>query len=261
MGALTRPLALLLDFGGVVVTSRRRPEWAEELAGEIHGGFVRRGFGEPGVDRIRQDVEHGSAAARRWKDAVSRTPEPVEMTHRQFWADFVAADWPATARAWVAAEATALCGRMGDLGQERTFRPGLPDLLDTADELGIPVGVVSNALCGAVHRDHLRHHGLDGRFAVQVYSDELGIRKPHPGMITAAADALGVAVGSAWYVGDNFDRDALCARRAGAGAAIIVEDARTHEPPFMPFLEVDALLPDLHALRSLLADAPVDRRS
>jgi N-acetyl-D-muramate 6-phosphate phosphatase len=255
MGALTRPLALLLDFGGVVVTGRRRPEWAAELAGEIHGRFARLGFDEPGEERIRQDVEHGQAAGRRWRDAVSRTPEPLELTHRRFWADFVAADWPAPARAWVTAEATALCGRLGELVQERTSRPGLHDLLDTADGLGVPVGIVSNALCGAVHRDHLRRHGLDGRFAVQVYSDELGIRKPHPGMITAAADALGVPVGSTWYVGDNFDRDALCARRAGAGAAILVEDAGTHEPPFMPFLEVDALLPDLHALRSLLANA------
>ncbi|HWO64078.1 MAG TPA: HAD-IA family hydrolase, partial [Umezawaea sp.] len=134
-------------------------------------------------------------------------------------------------------------------------RPGLHALLDAADEVGVPVGIVSNALCGAVHRDHLRRHGLDARFAVQVYSDELGIRKPHPGMITAAADALGVPVGSAWYVGDNFDRDALCARRAGAGAAILVEDVGTHEPPFMPFLEVDALLPDLSALRDLLVGA------
>ena len=47
----------------------------------------------------------------------------------------------------------------------------------------------------------------------------------------------------------------LNALAAGAGAAIFVEDAGTHEPPFMPFLEVDALLPDLPALRALLAGA------
>jgi HAD superfamily hydrolase (TIGR01549 family) len=187
---------------------------------------------------------------------MSRPREPAELTHRQFWADFVAADWPAPALAWVTAEATALCRRMGELRQERTFRPGLHDLLDTADALGVPVGIVSNALSGVVHRDHLRRHGVDSRFAVQVYSDEIGIRKPHPGMITAAADALGVPVGSVWYVGDNVDRDVLCARRAGAGAAILVEDKGTHDPPFRPFVQADALLPDLPALNALLADAP-----
>ncbi len=256
MGELTRPLALLLDFGGVVVTGRRRPEWAEELAAEIGARFALIGFEAPDQERIRQDIEHGSAAGSRWRDAVSRTREPVELTHRRFWADFVAADWPAPARAWVTAEATALCERMGEVSQDRTFRPGLSGLLDTADAFGMPVGIVSNALCGAVHRNHLRRHGMGARFAVQLYSDEIGIRKPHPGMITAAADALGVPVSSTWYVGDNFDRDVLCAHRAGAGAAILVEDAGTHDPPFMPFVEPDALLPDLDALRSLLAEAP-----
>jgi HAD superfamily hydrolase (TIGR01549 family) len=253
---LTKPLALLLDFGGVVVTGTRRPGWSAELAAEIHAKFALIGFTAPDAERIRQDVEYGCEADSRWKDAMSRRREPRELTHRQFWVDFVAADWPAPALAWVAAEATALCGRMGELRHDRVFRPGLPDLLDTADALGIPVGIVSNALSGAVHRDHLRRHGLGTRFAVQVYSDETGIRKPHPGMITAAADALGVPVGSAWYVGDNVDRDVLCARRAGAGAAILVEDARTHHPPFRPFVDADALLPDLHALRALLAAAP-----
>ncbi|MEO6090087.1 MAG: HAD family hydrolase [Umezawaea sp.] len=253
---LTRPSALLLDFGGVVVTGASRPGWSAELAAEIHAKFTLIGFEEPAEERIRQDVEYGRAADGQRKDSVSRQSEPRELTHRQFWSDFVAADWPAPALAWVTAEATALCKRMGELCHDRQFRPGLHDLLDTADALGIPVGIVSNALSGAVHRDHLRHHGLDARFAVQVYSDEVGIRKPHPGMITTAADALGVPVGSTWYVGDNFDRDLLCARRAGTGAAILVEDARTHHPPFMPFARPDALLPDLHALRTLLADAP-----
>lgn len=256
MGELIRPLALLLDFGGVVVTAKPRQGWSKELAAEIHARFTRIGFEAPDEERIRQDVEYGGDAESRWKNAMSRKREPRELTHRQFWADFVAADWPAPALAWVTAEATALCQRIGELRQDRTFRPGLDDLLDTADVLGIPVGIVSNALSGAVHRDHLRRHGMDRRFAVQVYSDELGIRKPHPGMITAAADALGVPVASTWYVGDNFDRDVLCAHRAGAGAAIIVEDAGTHDPPFLPFAEADAVLPDLDALHALLADAP-----
>lgn len=254
-----RPSALLLDFGGVVVTGGQRPGWSAELAAEVRAKFALIGFEEPDEERIRQDVEYGCEAASRWRDAVSRRREPRELTHRGFWADFVAADWPAPALAWVTAEATALCQRLGELRHDRVFRPGLVDLLDTADALGIPVGIVSNALSGAVHRDHLRRHGMGARFAVQVYSDETGIRKPHPGMITAAANALGVPVGSTWYVGDNYDRDLLCARRAGTGAAILVEDARTHTPPFRPFAEADALLPDLPALRALLAGAPEPR--
>ena len=252
---LVAPRALLLDFGGVVVTGTRRPGWDAEFAAEIRTRFALAGFDAPDEERIRRDVGYGRDAEKRWKNAMSRPREPKELTHRQFWADFVAADWPAPALALVTAEATELCRRMAELARELTFRPGLADLLDVADAHRVPVGIVSNALCGAVHRDHLRANGMGARFAVQVYSDEIGIRKPHPGMIEAAAAALDVPVAATWYVGDNIDRDVLCARRAGAGAAILVEDEGTHNPPFQPYVEADALLPDLDALRALLLKA------
>ncbi|WP_033291765.1 HAD family hydrolase [Amycolatopsis jejuensis] len=252
MGELTRPRALLLDFGGVVVTTTGKPGWHERLAGEIAGRLDRiPGVGLP-AGRIAVDIRNGADADSRWKDAMSRPAEPRELTHREFWADFVAADWPAPARAWVTVEATALCRRMGELRRDREFRPGLAGLLDAADAHGVPVGVVSNALCGIVHRDHLEHGGLSGRFAVQVYSDEVGIRKPNPRILGLAAEALGVPVGSAWYVGDNYDRDVLCARRAGAGAAILVEDDGTFCPPYPPQVAPDVQVPDLAALHRLL---------
>lgn len=259
---LVRPRALLLDFGGVVVTGSPRPTWAAELAAEIRADLVAAGGTTLDLDRIRTDVESGVVAEGHWKDAMSRPLEPRELTHREFWADFVAADWPAPALAFVTAEATALCRRMGELRQERTDRPGIHELLDAASTLRVPVAIVSNAQSGAVHRDHLQRRGLDKRVALQVYSDEVGIRKPHPGMITTATDALGVPVATAWYVGDNFDRDVLCGRRAGVGAAVLMEAAGTYDRPYPVPVEPDAVVADPHGLRELLVAAcahPADR--
>jgi HAD superfamily hydrolase (TIGR01549 family) len=255
VGELNRPEALLLDFGGVVVTTTRRPTWSADLAGEIHDRLVASGCTALSVEQVRIDIESGAIADAHWKNAMSRPREPRELTHREFWADFVAADWPPAALAWVTAEATALCRRKGELRQDRTNRSGIHELLDAAAAIGVPVGIVSNALSGAVHRDHMERHGLDKRVAVQVYSDEVGIRKPHPGMITMAAAALGVPVERTWYVGDNYDRDVLCGRRAGVGAAVLMTAAGTEDRPFPVSAEPDAVVADPAALRELLLAA------
>ena len=86
---------------------------------------------------------------------------------------------------------------MGELKQERATRPGMEDLFDAAEEFGVPVAVVSNALSGAVHRDYMQVTGLDKRVALQVYSDEVQVRKPNPEMIFIATRALGIPASEA----------------------------------------------------------------
>jgi len=249
MDQLIRPAALLLDFGGVLVATTKRADWSSELAAELSEQFGPAGLS---IDDIRTDIEAGAAADSAWKNAMSRPAAPRELTHREFWAEFVAADWPIGPRSWVTAHATALCKRMGEVRQDREHRPGIPELLDAAAAAGIPVAVVSNALSGAVHRDYLDRTGLVKQLALQVYSDEVGIRKPNPEMIHLAARALGVPVEQTWYVGDNFDRDVVCGRRAGVGATILMEAPGTYDRPYVVRAVPDAVVPDADGLRALL---------
>ncbi|MFJ8546063.1 HAD family hydrolase [Streptomyces sp. NPDC093586] len=255
MGQLTRPTALLLDFGGVVVATTNRPTWAHELATELHTALTAAGCRELSVEHIETDLEAGSAADAHWKNAMSRPAAPEEMTHRRFWSEFVAADWPPAAHAWVTAHADPLCHRLGELKQDRATRAGIPELLDTCDDLGIAVAVVSNALAGSVHRDHMAGHGLDKRVAVQVYSDEAGVRKPNPEMIRIAARALGTDPAGCWYVGDHYDRDVVCGKRAGAGATVLMEARGTYDRPYTVRAEPDAVVGDPDGLRELLLGA------
>ena len=92
---------------------------------------------------------------------MSRPFAPRELTHAEFWGEFVAADWPAEARDAVVADAGELCRRMGHLRSARTLRDGMLDLLDVADAARVPVAIVSNALSGQVHLDWLAERGLD----------------------------------------------------------------------------------------------------
>jgi N-acetyl-D-muramate 6-phosphate phosphatase len=256
MGQLTRPAALLLDFGGVVVATTGRPTWAHDLATELHTALTAAGCAELSVEHIQADLVAGSTADWHWKNAMSRPAAPKEMTYRRFWTEFVAADWPQAALAWVTAQAEPLCHRLGQLKQDRVTREGMAELLDCCDELGVPVAIVSNALSGAVHRDYMAEHGLDKRVAVQVYSDEVAVRKPNPEMIRIAARALDTDPANCWYVGDNYDRDVLCGRRAGAGGVVLMEARGTYDRPYVVHAEPDAVVADPHGLRELLAAAP-----
>jgi FMN phosphatase YigB (HAD superfamily) len=182
--------------------------------------------------------------------------ELIELTHEQLWSDYVADLWPEKARAAViahAAELTLLWTRRPDW----RLRPGIADLLDYTIGIGLPVAVVSNTACGRAHREMLDRSGLTGAFAIQVYSDELGVFKPHPEMIWTAARELDVATSHCWFVGDKIDKDIVCARRAGVGSAILMPEGEVRPGPATP----DEVVADGYELLALLRRSIVDKAS
>ncbi|QAY59198.1 HAD family hydrolase [Microbacterium protaetiae] len=255
---LCLPRALLLDFGGVVVETENNADWQRVFARQLVAAMHADGIDLLDVADVERDLRAGAKADSRWKDAMSRPFAPAELRYDQFWGDFVAADWPEPALRWVFDRARELCRQMGELKQTRRTRVGMTELLDAADAAGVPVGIVSNTLMGVVHRDYLDAHRLTDRFAAQIYSDEVGVRKPNPRMIELGADAVGVPVTECWYVGDNFDRDALCGARAGVGGNIIMEARDTYEQPYDLAVRPHAIVADPVELRDLFLDAVGD---
>jgi N-acetyl-D-muramate 6-phosphate phosphatase len=247
------PRALLLDFGGVIVDDDRRPDSSWEIAEMVHEA-VAGVDGALTVPAIEVDLVAGMVAYGSWGNGTARWAAPPEITHEQLWVDFIAADWPDPAREAVAARATELTYRMGELGQQWRLRTGMAELLADAARLGIPVAVVSNTIYGRVHRDFLTSAGLTDRFAAQFYSDEAGVRKPNPEMVRLACRALSVEPRDAWFVGDTRSRDVLCGRRAGVGLMVLMTSPRTGREPAVtvaPDREVD----DPVGLHALLTEA------
>ena len=253
--ALPAPRALLLDFGGVVVTTTARATWARDLSERI----VRRAR-TAGIKLEDAPVERslrvGRTALSMWKNAASRRLEPRELTPREIVADFLLADLPQAARSTLALDAHGILAEMAPLVADHATRPGIPELIAECRSTDIPLAIVSNAHSGRAHRQILDELGLADAFGVQVYSDEVGIRKPHPGMVRRAAHALGLDPADVWYVGDTHDRDVVAGRRAGAGAVVITRDRRTDEPPFAvadaPDLTLDTPADLLEPLREVL---------
>ncbi|WP_102159328.1 HAD family hydrolase [Zhihengliuella halotolerans] len=225
------PDALLLDFGGVVFETRKHPDGRDRMAASLAARLERAHLPADRTD-LRRSLDAGLTALKHWKHAQSRRLAPTEMGPREVVADFLAADLPAPARALLTAEASDVLAELNTTLSAHDLRPGIRELLDIADARGIPVGIVSNAHSGRSHRRILADHGLEGRFGIQCYSDEVGLRKPHPGIIELAARGLGVAVERCWYVGDTQDRDVVAGRRAGVAAVVLTRSHHTDEPPF-----------------------------
>lgn len=256
--ALPRPAALLLDFGGVIFRTHKRPTGRADLALEVQRMLQRGGY-EIDVEEIGANLTAGFAALKHWKHSSSRRRTPREMTHREIVGDFLASGLADGPRELLTAEAGNLLALASTVISDHVVRPGIPELLEHCRAAGIPVGIVSNAHSGRSHRRILSEHGLDELIAVQVYSDEVGIRKPHPEMIGIAAHALGVEPAQSWYVGDTQDRDVAAGRRAGVGAVLLTRSQHTDSPPFPVTDIADAVFEDPRGvLEALHAAAPTD---
>ena len=96
--------------------------------------------------------------------------------------------------------------------------PGMDEVLDTLDRLGIAWGIVTNKP-GFLTDPLLQTLGLYERSRCVVSGDTLPQRKPHPAPLLHAAQLCGLAGDDCVYLGDA-ERDIAAGRAAGMYTAI-----------------------------------------
>lgn len=234
------PRALFLDFGGVIFQTSKHSDGRLRYAQKLQQMLSRGGYDVP-LAELESSITAGLIALKHWKHASSRRRTPREMGHREIVGDFLVSDLADGPRALLTAEAHQVMLELTTTVSGYAIRPGIAELLAEAAELGIPLVIVSNAHSGASHRRLIRQFGLEHYFVAQIYSDEVGIRKPNPQMLELAAQAAGVDLGEAWYVGDTMDRDVVPGRRAGIGAVFITASQHSANPPFAVADRPDAI--------------------
>lgn len=224
------PQGLILDFGGVIVNSSKPNGWQETVTDEI---LLLDSSGDlPSRERILTDLTAGTVAAGLWRNAMSRPLHPIELDQETFVMEFIAADWPPAAQIAIKRHIAEVCYLIGSTKETRELREGIEDLLKWCAQINLPVAIVSNAMCGQVHRDFLAKAELSGFFVAELYSDECELRKPNPEFLKLGAKALNLDISQCWYVGDHFDRDVLCGVRAGVGANVLMPSPGSTPKPF-----------------------------
>lgn len=92
--------------------------------------------------------------------------------------------------------------------------PGIPQLLERLEALGLGLGVVTSRTRAEFDADFAQLP-IAGRFQTVVCADETDTHKPHPEPLLRFAERTGCAPASLLYVGDSV-HDMQCAANAGA---------------------------------------------
>jgi putative hydrolase of the HAD superfamily len=186
--------------------------------------------------------------------------------HVELWERGIASGAPEIAR-WAldgigiadAGAARLLAPRLAEaaIGGGSEALPGAGDALERLRSRGVRTALVCDTGMspGRVVRELLARAGLLSLLEVQVFSNEVGVPKPHPRMFEAALAPLGVAATRAVHVGDLRRTDVQGGRGYGMGTVRI--RAAFDDGALYP--EADAVI-DAHDELAAVLDAIAARR-
>jgi putative hydrolase of the HAD superfamily len=228
--------AVLFDWGDTLM----RWEWSDELVEEGH---------RAGLEAIgRSDLAAEGLVTARFREvyepkfAEPGTLEELEYPGlvRELLAHFGVQPTDQQLDAYLDAEHTAWAAA-------RQLDATTHALLESLRSRGLKLGVVSNAFDPGplLHRD-LADAGVAERIDFAVFSSELGIRKPHPGIFEHALKALDVIAADALFVGDRLYEDVRGASEAGMTTVQAVwfradDNPNGAEPDYQAFTQFDVL--------------------
>lgn len=200
----------------------------------------------PPVDAVLFDLDDTLYAQSQWLDgawrAVARLGVPG-IGERAFLRALRAAAAEGSDRGGIIDCALAALGRkdVPVAPYVEAFRSFRPDALTpypgvdgclAALAAQVPLGLVTDG-DPAIQAHKLSALGLESRFAVVIYADELGgrrWRKPSAAAFAAALEALAVRAEHAVYVGDRPDKDVAGARAAGMRAVRVLTGEYREQP-------------------------------
>jgi putative hydrolase of the HAD superfamily len=135
------------------------------------------------------------------------------------------------------------------LKEEAPFFPEVRPVLSRLTEQGYRLGIVSNSfLPGSVLDRHLEEGDLLELLPIRVYSCEVNIRKPKPGIFQAALNRSGLEAQETVFVGDTPREDITGAAQMGMVTVLRTGGNRTRGSKYQP----DHVIQDLNQLEDIL---------
>ena len=132
------------------------------------------------------------------------------------------------------------------------LKEGVFEVLDyVRDRYKIGMISVTGVSPGRLVRGILRDHGVLDYFDELIFSDEVKLVKPNPGLFTACLDVLDVAPEKAVHVGDSFKSDIVGAIDAGMRSIWVKTREQVQKPGYVPDAIISGLDEFPDALRAL----------
>jgi len=192
---MSRPTALVLDFGGVVTrTLFETHDLTEAALGLPAGSLTWRGPFAPD------------------DDALWRAMQADEISERDYWLERTREVGRLVGEDWSAMETFVRRARGAD--PEAVIRPEATAAIGVAQRAGIRLAILSNELDLFYGADFRQRLPLLSLFDVIVDATHTGILKPDPRAYASMSEALGLAAGNCVFVDDQA-RNAAGAERAG----------------------------------------------
>ena len=132
-------------------------------------------------------------------------------------------------------------------------RPGAEEVLAGLRADGYPLGLIS--MCAPDAPAMWRASTLGGAVDVEVFSCDVGLRKPDPEIYLLATERLGVAPQACLYVGDGSYRELSGAAAVGM-RSVLIRDPQEEAEMLRPEVEEweGATIDDLRRIPALLQD-------
>ncbi len=182
---------ILFDLDGTLM------ETAPEIADAINDTLRRRGHAPAAMALVRGWIGDGAQAL--LAKALAHAGEP---------AGALADAWPGFADDYAAR-----------CGSNSLVHDGVRDMLARLHAQGLQQVLLTNKETVFAQR-LLQRHGLQDSFDLLVAGDTLAVKKPHPGVVLHALQALGVLPQQAMLVGDS-STDVRTARAAGIAVHLV----------------------------------------
>lgn len=121
--------------------------------------------------------------------------------------------------------------------------PGAEECLQVLKDKGYKLGLISNTgrTPGKVLRQMLREMGLSRYFEQLTFSNEIGLRKPHPVPFIHTLKMLSVQASEAVHIGDHLKSDVYGAKNAGMKAILYKPLSKLEEVNIEPDAAVENL--------------------
>lgn len=109
-------------------------------------------------------------------------------------------------------------------------------------EKNLKVGLLSNTIFPKrFHLEELERFGLNRYLDATIFSSEVGFKKPHPQIFTAAIEILGISADFVAFVGDKLEDDIGGAQKIGMRTILKLKERENYSLPIFPDATINNL--------------------